>query len=208
MMTEIDPFRMPIGMALCLGFTLVSACDSSPASPWTSARALAPALDRIDTNHDGKVTEDEYAARAILDPAFAAVDTNADGVLSLGELEALTLGQDPLAYGVAAKSAEQGQYSGGSAGPTSRPVFDMQALGPPTETFYVLRDLREEITSVNPNIPVPSDADIALAAASDSLSSEASLRVLAQLEQASTTAGLKFPARFRLASATNAPAAP
>ncbi len=206
-MTATTPMRGLTGLALCWGLLLSSGCETSPASPWTSARALAPVLNRIDANQDGKVTEDEYAARAILDPAFSVVDTNRDGVLSLGELEALTLGQDPLAYGVAAKTAEQGKYGSGSA-PTSRPVFDMQALGPPNETFYVLRDLREEITSVNPDIPVPSDADIALAATSDSLSSEASLRVLAQLEQASTTAGLKFPARFRSTTATVAPAAP
>ncbi len=207
-MRATAPLRGLTGLALCWGLLLASGCETSPASPWTSARALAPALTRIDANHDGKVTEDEYAARAILEPTFSMVDTNRDGVLSLGELEALTLGQEPLAYGVAAKTAEQGKYGSGSAGPTNRSAFDMQALGPPTETFFVLRDLREEVTSVNPDIPVPSDADIALAAASDSLSSEASLRVLAQLEQASTTAGLKFLARFRSTTATVAPAAP
>ena len=189
------------------GLTL-SACETKPATPWTSARALAPALDRIDTNHDGKVTVDEYAARAILDPAFAAIDSNADGVLSLGELEALTMGQDPLAYGLAAKSAEQAQYSGGSSGQRSAPTVDIQALGPPTEIFYVLRDLREEVTSVNPNLPVPSDADIALAARSDSLRSEQSLLVFAQLEQASAAAGLNFPSRFRAAPPSAVPAAP
>jgi hypothetical protein len=190
-----------------VGLTL-PACETTAVSPWTSARALAPALARIDTNHDGKVTEDEYVARAILEPAFAAIDTNADGMLSLGELEVLTLGQDPLTYGTAAKSAAQGNYAGSSSGPRSAPTVDIQALGPPTETFFVLRDLREEVLSVNPNLPVPSDADIALAARTDNLGSEQSRLVLAQLEQASTAAGLKFPTRFRAAPPSAFPSAP
>lgn len=70
-------------LALCLGFTIpVLAADKPKKDP-------EAAFKKLDTNSDGKVSKDEFKAKAKdaekADKAFAKMDKNSDGFLSLEE---------------------------------------------------------------------------------------------------------------------------
>jgi len=70
-------------LALCFGFTApVMAADKPKKDPEV-------AFKKLDTNSDGKVSKDEYKAKAKdaekADKAFAKLDKNSDGFLSLEE---------------------------------------------------------------------------------------------------------------------------
>lgn len=174
-------------------WAVLAGCQRDP-SPWTSAHVLAPALARIDANADGKVTQDEYDAVSLGSPSFADADTDHDGVLSLTELRALTLAQDPIEYAAAAKAAGQGAYPAGPNDFVGGATMDQHGSGgPPNETWFVLQVLREEIRSVNPAAPVPDDTMLSYAGRTDSLSSPESQWVLGQLAQQAGALGLDFP---------------
>ncbi len=74
---------------------LLLAC-AAPAGPrWTIDGAIAPAREKVDTNHDGKVTPDEYERVAFSAPDFEHVDTDQDGDISLAEMRVLVFSTDP-----------------------------------------------------------------------------------------------------------------
>jgi hypothetical protein len=61
--------------------------DTPPPAPAGENRFAQHMLDRLDTNHDGKVTRDEMRADAAA--RFDAADTNHDGTLDESEQEAM-----------------------------------------------------------------------------------------------------------------------
>lgn len=77
---------------------LLLACTTQPSGPWTGTRALTPALARLDTDKDGRVTEGEWARVQFHGGEFSQVDTDHDGAISLAELRVLTFAQDPATF--------------------------------------------------------------------------------------------------------------
>ena len=62
---------------------------------WTLEGAVAPTLPVLDRDHDGRVTEAEYARVSFAGPEFSAVDTDGDGAIDVAELRALVDASDP-----------------------------------------------------------------------------------------------------------------
>lgn len=196
-------------LGLCAPLALLGACQTDPSGPWTTARVLAPALARVDADGDGTVTQAEYDAVSLGTPSFAEADADHDGVLSLTELRTLTMNQDPLDYAAAAKAAGEGAFATYPGAYRPGATNDQHGTGgPPNETWFVLRTLREEILSVNPAAVVPDDAMLSYAGRTDSLASPESRWVLGQLEQQATALGLDFPASLRASAAVPGAGAP
>jgi hypothetical protein len=76
------------------------------AEPWSREGALRPALELLDTDHDGAVGREEWNASAYEAPPFESIDRDGDGALSIEEFDALLSSQDPLSFdNVAGKAA-------------------------------------------------------------------------------------------------------
>jgi hypothetical protein len=80
----------PIVLAVLLGMAAAPAL-AQPAAP---APAATPQLDpvttivRIDTNHDGAASREEWVAYGFHEAGFTAIDTDHDGRLTVAELRA------------------------------------------------------------------------------------------------------------------------
>jgi hypothetical protein len=74
---------------------LLLACATGP---WTEEAALAPHRDRLDADHDGRVSAAEYDRHRWNGPPFATADTDADGDLSAAELTTLVRAQSPTTF--------------------------------------------------------------------------------------------------------------
>ena len=74
----------------------MAAC--APAATWTRDAAIAPALARVDRDHDGRLSQAEYDKVAWRGPAFATADADHDGALGLAEVDALMTSQDPVTF--------------------------------------------------------------------------------------------------------------
>jgi hypothetical protein len=82
---------------------LLLACG---ADPWSREGALRPALEALDSDHDGVVVQEEWNASAYEAPPFESIDRDGDGVLSIEEFDVLLSSQDPLSFDhVAGKAA-------------------------------------------------------------------------------------------------------
>ncbi len=177
------------------------ACTQHPrpvvSGPWTREAALGPVLSRMDTNHDGRVEKAEYDALAYSAPEFAAVDVDGDSALSLMELDALIVSQDPLTL---APAVAPGWFSSRNtpASAAASPTGDAAAAAAVTErdrnvawcTFTVLR---EEVLARDPGARVPTSAEIGRAAARGGIEGADGREVLRALETASRGVGLGFP---------------
>lgn len=74
------------------------ACSTPPGPEWTPQLAVAPARERLDQDHDGRVSAAEYDRVAFSAPPYAKADTNGDGDLDLAELQALVASIDPNGF--------------------------------------------------------------------------------------------------------------
>ncbi len=190
------------------------------AERWTDARALQPTWERLDRDGDGRVVQGEYDAVALRGDSFAQVDRDADGELSLAELQALILRADPV--GFATGAAHGAPPPGRGDPPLSASHPPGQAPGPPPANALghpkdpkvkplskgavkkridaqwavrlALESLREEVVWKDPAAPVPTEAEMIAASATDSLYTVESRAVLGRLEGAARAAGLEFPA--------------
>lgn len=72
---------------------LAGGCE--PERRWAPEVVLAPTLARMDADHDGRVSTDEYERVRFHAPAFDAVDTDDDGTLSHAEVLDLIQTQSP-----------------------------------------------------------------------------------------------------------------
>ena len=161
-------------------------CGSRP-TPWTVEGALAPALERADTDGDGDVTEADWLALAYGSRSFADVDADRSGKLSAAELQIAMATQDPLTF---------------DDGPTRGAPGDALQLEYFGATWNVrtLRDvlffLAEEVHSVDPSLELPPEHRLRLAAATARLTSPHSKAVLVTLRQATADADLEWPPIF------------
>ncbi|MEN9786595.1 MAG: hypothetical protein RLZZ299_1859 [Pseudomonadota bacterium] len=76
---------------------LLLACPTQR-PPWTHDGALAPHLARIDADHDGRVTDAEWARVAYAAPPLGSLDEDGDGALSAAELARWLATQDPVRF--------------------------------------------------------------------------------------------------------------
>jgi hypothetical protein len=89
------------------------ACTAAPTGPWTVERAIAPAFNRVDTNHDGAIDADEWARVAWLGVSLAGADRDHSGEVELDELIELARTQDPTRYADAVADAASTAADGG-----------------------------------------------------------------------------------------------
>lgn len=161
---------------------LVLACADDP----TLAEAIAPTLARADRDQDGRVDGEEYRAIAYAAPPFATVDRGGDGTFDAGDAADLVRTTDPSTFDPDTLAHATPPAPGGGPPP------DVDPAG--ADLRQVLRFLREEVVVRDPTVPVPSEARIASAARSGSLTSPDAVQILAELRAAWTAVGLTFPA--------------
>lgn len=197
-------------------FALVWLLGCGGAASWTEAGALAPTWKALDADGDGRVERAEYEVRESTGAPFAEADTDDDGALSLAELEALFLTEDP--------APEAGRRPGGPGGPATakssgragksgkpsaskglNPVLKRKAAE--NSVQLVLDSLAEEVRHADPARPLPGDAALAAAVDTGSLYTRESRAVLADLEQAALAARLPFPPSLTAATLAAVPVA-
>jgi hypothetical protein len=100
---------------LLLLFACTSAPTGSTGATFTDDSVLAPALARLDTDADGKVTAEEYARVAFKGPTFVEIDVDKDGAVSLAELRTIVFAQDPEKYFPERKHPMRGAKDGRTA---------------------------------------------------------------------------------------------
>jgi hypothetical protein len=156
-------------------------------SDWTREAALRPIFDRLDADHDGKVSPTEYEQHAYAAPSFADADTDHDASISLGELETVIFLQDPNTFdGALPRTAPDLSLGPGVSGTMNA---HQRLLW---ELFTVLS---EDAAAARPDVLVPDAWTVQLAAQTGRLDSPESKQLLADLERAwGAAAGLKFPA--------------
>lgn len=168
---------------------------------WSRAEALAPALRRMDTDGDGRVTAAEYEPVSWSGPPFAEVDADHDGAMGLAELQGLVRTVDPVTFVKEGPAMSDGSAPGGPKGGPGPPRGAPRGAPPPGQrnrdavvfTLRVMQSIAEEIRAVAPAIPVPDDERMEAAATLGGLDSPEVKALLAELEVASAAAGLDFP---------------
>ncbi|MFZ5479644.1 MAG: hypothetical protein ACOZNI_22955 [Myxococcota bacterium] len=164
----------------------------APSSPWTTERALAPALARLDSDGDGRVVAAEWARVDDGGATFAEADADGDGAVDVGELAAVNAGADPLAWF---------EERGGIVGPRKRTDKKRMPIDTrrdrPTPDQLVLRVLVEDIRAKDPSVPLPDPARVDAVGRAGDLRGEEARALLAELEAASEQAGLGFPEPLR-----------
>ncbi len=161
--------------------TLTVACAPAAPTRWTEADALAPHRLRLDLNHDGRVTKDEYERTLWRGPDFASADLDGDGDLSAPELVHLVQVQSSTAFDgpPAAEPAPSG-------GPHSAPDADQEHV---LEVLVLLGDaLRSH------GLPGPNPDAVAAAVTTGDLNSPETLAVLDTLRPAWLGQGWAWPA--------------
>ena len=115
---------------------LVACGPAAPTARWTVDGALAPTYAAVDTDHNGAISEPEYARVAFSGPKFAEADASADGQLDAGEFRTLVLDADPLtfhakAYDGKIPGSKKKKSSEGGSGPAGTPGGSAPAPGGP-----------------------------------------------------------------------------
>jgi hypothetical protein len=199
------------------------ACAAKPGGPWTAERAVAPVLARLDADRDGEVVAAEWARVDDAGLHFADADADGDGAVSAEEIEAIAREVDPIRwYEGHGGSGPKGAPDDGGPGDTGAPdagrteaggrhrtegapaAHGARAPDPPElrakirANVLVLRILVEEIAVKDPSIPLPDPRRVE-AAGRAGLASPEARALLAELEAASTQAGLAFPTGLRRA---------
>lgn len=151
---------------------------------WTHEQALRPALDRVDTDHDGTISAAEYERVAFNAPTFAVADVDGSGGIDVGELEVLLETQNPRAFHASARVPLPN-----FGAPPGASTVKVEEHG---YAWLVLSLLREEILAADPAAVVPDTAQV-LAADAGGLDGPAARALLVQLERSAQTAGLAFP---------------
>ena len=162
-------------------------------STWTVEGAVAPTLQRMDTNGDHQVDRAEYERVRARGQDIDAVDRDGSGTLDLPELVALLTHQDPRVY--------------------AAPYVPPLRMRPHTDDLpnlivdrKVLQALVEELRAAH-DATAPTDEEIEAAAAAGLLAPEGTA-LLDRIEAGYARAGLRFPATVRPAPATAPPTTP
>jgi hypothetical protein len=155
--------------------------DSQHNGPWTAEAALAPtaALDGGEQLAGAGYEHRRYAA-----PPFSEADTDGSGALSPAELSALIRLQDPLTFD---RSRPMGALS---PEVWSKP-FSAPALQ--RSLWELLAFLRAEVAAADASYPLPDDATLAAAAATEDLYAAPVQAVLVALQAGYGACGLVFP---------------
>ena len=182
-----------MGPEILVWFALVG-CNSGR---WTQQSALQPTLTELDTDHDGRVDQAEYARVAFPARAFSEVDGNADGGLSVEELGALVFATDPLHFFMRPHIAVSREAAARHGGDSDRPQAQGGAVKRRPDAYYVLLILREEVLAKNPAANVPTREALAKIGMAGALTTSEAVAALSRLEAESTAVGLDFPAGLR-----------
>jgi hypothetical protein len=195
---------------------LLLACATAPEGPWTTERALAPHLARLDADGDGAVRAAEWQRVDDAGLSFEQADVDGDGALAGEELRALLTGLDPVKwyedYGGAGPDANSTEPrnpkrgpNAGFAGPGGMsprpgglPEMTPEERARARPTILVLRILVEEIAAADPTLTLP-DPQRVEAAGRAGLDSPEARVLLGELEDLSSRAGLAFPKGLRRA---------
>lgn len=81
-----------IGVAAVALFTTTAVADDEPGSKDTK-RQTAMKFNKLDRDHDGKVSKEEAKTENMLSAQFASVDQDSDGYVSESEYTAMTRSQ-------------------------------------------------------------------------------------------------------------------
>ena len=99
---------------------LLSGCARDPADELTYRRVSMAIVARVDLDHDGRVSRDEYAKLAFPDEPMDLWDKNHDGVLDAAEVEDAFLHADPTRLQVEGRRAVYKKYGWPFGEPGSR----------------------------------------------------------------------------------------
>lgn len=160
---------------------LLLACAIGGAPTWTPENVLAPHRARLDTNHDGRVTAEEYARVAWSAPPFATVDVDRDGDLSVAELQRLIESQNPNRFDAPAAPVDAGP------GGNTRGAIDAGQR----DVWEILVAMADELRKRG-GPDVPPDL-VAAAVGTGRMDSPETLRVLAILRPAWRANGWPWP---------------
>jgi hypothetical protein len=144
-------------------------------SQWTVDSALAPTLEALDANGDGRVTAMEYRPVQGAAPGFKKLDEDRNGSLSPAELRAMSDRLDPQTWDgnmprkPVAEEVWRGMFSGEPA------VRQLSEL---------MRFVRSEVAAGAPEGSLPTDAQIQAAAETKDLESEAVRAIFERLRAA------------------------
>jgi hypothetical protein len=149
--------------------------ETQSTSPWTVDNALAPTLEVLDTNGDGRVTAMEYRRVQGAAPDFKKMDEDRNGALSLAEFRAMSDRLDPQTWDgnmprkPVAEEVWRGMFSGEPA------VRQLSEL---------MRFVRSEVAAGAPEGSLPTDEQIQAAAETKDLESEAVREIFETLRAA------------------------
>ena len=159
---------------------IMLACGHEPT--WTYEQAFAGAYAKADIDGDGSVSPTEWATSSHAVPRLADVDQDGDGRLSLGEVQASTLSQDPLTFG-------------GTEAPPAFVDLDTETYHPRSYDERVVHDLLQVLSdelSVRGGTGLDTEL-IDTAAATASLASPESASALDHLRSGFVATGLAMP---------------
>jgi hypothetical protein len=109
-----------VSVLTCVGLAVAWGQDEKPAEGHGARRSPEEMMKRFDTNHDGKISLEEWKAspRSQRNPSraeemFKKLDTNHDGFITLDELKAHRFGEHRGEHG------RGGRHSAPSASPSA-----------------------------------------------------------------------------------------
>ncbi len=173
------------GMAACAA----TSADAAPLDRprWTREDALVGHRTRLDTNHDGNVTQPEYQVVAWSAPPFASADANTDGNLDNGEVVALFLAQSPTRFDDPGRAQSAPQGGNERTRGALSPPFSAEKRAAWETLFWIADTLRSA------GAEAPNAAAIDAAIVSGRLDTDVSIAVLASMQREWEAQGWAWP---------------
>lgn len=160
--------------------------------PWTEAAVMERTLTRLDRDHDGRVSGQEYDAVVTIGKHFGEVDVDRNGQMSADELARLIRDQDPLHFDPTPHDGP-GRRLGAAApidvSPEAAELAQRRAV-----VVAVIQTLCAELRAVDPAMVLPDEATISEAAAAGTLDTPPARALLVRIQADYQRVGLTFPA--------------